>query len=139
MGVEFPNALGCNNDNNISQENKEDLIMASVARDSGEAVRRRHRINMLYSAHEEAMQTAVASPAPMAFGATASAAFTDILPVIRAMVKSEDSRCKDQKNSNNNQLKRRSRNERFIHYFDCVNICLTEKHLETLKKPFTSY
>merc|ERR1712173_121224 len=139
MGVEFPNALGCNNDNNISQEFKEDLIMASVARDSGEAVRERHRINTLYSAHEEVMQTAVASLAPMAFGATASTAFTDILPVIRAMVKSEDSRSKDQKNSSNNQLKRRSRNERFIHYFDCVNICLTEKHLETLKKPFTSY
>ena len=112
--------------------------MASVARDSNEAVRQRHRINALYSAHEEALQTAVTSPATLAFGPTASTAFTDVLPVLRAMVKSEDFRSKDQK-SNNNQIKRRGRNERFIHYFDCVNICLSEKHLETLKKPFTSY
>ena len=118
--------------------NEDDSTIASVAHDSNEAVKQRLRINALYSAHEEALQTAVASPSPLAFGSTASMAFTEVLPVLRAMVKSEDSRSRDQKSSSN-QVKRRSRNERFIHYFDCVNICLTEKHLETLKKPFTTY
>ena len=111
--------------------------MASVARDSTENVKRRQRINTLYLASEEAMQTASAFPAAMAIGTSASTAFMDVLPVIRNMLNSEDFRSK---NNHNQKNSRRSRNpERFIHYFDTINLCLTENHLEALKKPFFSY
>ena len=120
-----------------NKEDEEVLIMASVARDSAENVKRRQRINTLYLASEEAMQTASAFPAAMAIGTSASTAFMDVLPVIRNMLNSEDFRSK---NNHNQKNSRRSRNpERFIHYFDTINICLTQNHLEALKKPFFSY
>ena len=140
--IETPLApsVGCNGDTKTikegSNKDKDDLkLKSSVPQNLDEAVKQCRRSKTLYLAHEEAMQTASTFSASMASGTAASTAFLDILPTIRAMAKSEDFRSKDQKNSS----RKSRRNERFIHYFDTINVCLTEKHLEALKKPFLSY
>ena len=138
--IEAPLApsFGCNGDNKTIKKvsEKDDLkLTSSVPQDLDEAVKQCRRSKTLYLAHEEAMQTASTFSASMASGTAASTAFLDILPTVRAMAKSEDFRSKDQKNSS----RKSRRNERFIHYFDTINVCLTEKHLEALKKPFLSY
>ena len=133
-------SVGCNGDTKTikegSNKEKDNLnLKSSVPQNLDEAVKQCQRSKTLYLAHEEAMQTASTFSASMASGTAASTAFLDILPTIRAMAKSEDFRSKDQKNSS----RKSRRNERFIHYFDTINVCLTEKHLEVLKKPFFSY
>ena len=138
--IETPLApsVGCNGETKTIKKvsEKDDLkLTSSVPQDLDEAVKQCRRSKTLYLAHEEAMQTASTFSASMASGTAASTAFLDILPTIRAMAKSEDFRSKDQKNSS----RKSRRNERFIHYFDTINVCLTEKHLEALKKPFLSY
>ena len=140
--IETPLApsVGCNGDTKTIKEgpnkDKDDLkLKSSVPQNLDEAVKQCQRSKTLYLAHEEAMQTASTFSASMASGTAACTAFLDILPTIRAMAKSEDFRSKDQKNSS----RKSRRNERFIHYFDTINVCLTEKHLEMLKKPFLSY
>ena len=139
--IETTLSVGSHGDTKIIKEgstmDKDDLklTISSVPQNLNEAVKQCRRSKMLYLAHEEAMQTASTFSASMASGTAASTAFLDVLPTIRAMAKSEDFRSKDQKNSS----RKSRRNERFIHYFDTINVCLTEKHLEALKKPFLSY
>ena len=136
--IETPLApsVGCNGDTKGSNKDKDDLkLKSSVPQNLDVAVKQCRRSKTLYLAYEEAIQTASTFSASMASGTAASAAFLDVLPTVRAMAKSEDFRSKDQKNSS----RKSRRNERFIHYFDTINVCLTEKHLEVLKKPFLSY
>lgn len=118
--------------------NDEDLIMA-VARDSTENVKRQRRLNTLHLAHEEAMQTASSSLCPRASsaGQKATEAFMDVLPVVRSMLRSEE--CRRQDNKTKKRQGTSSSRSRFIHYFDTVNVCLTETHLEALKRPFFNY
>merc|ERR1719420_409583 len=54
----------------------------------------------------------------------------DVLPTVRFMVKAEMGRKIGLKNG---ESAKRSRSARFIHYFDTINLCLSETHLKLLE------
>ena len=115
-----------------SKKNTKDLIMdVYQSRDVLAASRGR----ALHCAHEQVLQTATSSLFNDRLTVNNRMAFMDILPSIRSMARSEAAR-----KQTNCEVKR-SRSGRFIHYFDTVQIDLTEESLRTLQDPipFLSY
>jgi hypothetical protein len=124
-------AASASNTNKAWAFEEEDLIMA-LARDSSEDVKRRRRKDSLDLAHQEALEAVAAAGGP----SRTKAAFMDILPVVRSMLQSEESR--KRKNSETKKQQRRggSSRSRFIHYFDSVSF--SGRCLQTLLDPFSS-
>ena len=87
----------------------------------------KQRVQTLHLAHQEALEAASTKEV-----STSLAASADVLPVLRAMIKAEEGRRITLKNGET----KRSRSSRFIHYFDTVNIYLSETHLAALRRPF---